>query len=133
MIGIIFVCVVLPVLIVFIVFRAAMNSDNKRAEILIKAIEQNGDVDADRLAQALEKPRKSPREVLNLRLLRGCIFSLIGLFFAVIGLVSWAQGTEFGADPVTIPLLFGGALLAIGISYLIVFFVTRRQVEGSAK
>lgn len=133
MIGIIFVCVVLPVLIVFIVFRAAMNSDNKRAEILIKAIEQNGDVDADRLAQALEKPRKSPREVLNLRLLRGCIFSLIGLFFAVIGLVSWAQGTEFGADPVTIPLLFGGALLAVGISYLIVFFVTRRQVEGSAK
>lgn len=133
MIGIIFVCVVLPVLIVFIVFRAAMNSDNKRAEILIKAIEQNGDVDADRLAQALEKPRKSPREVLNLRLLRGCIFSLIGLFFAVIGLVSWAQGTDFGADPVTIPLLFGGALLAVGISYLIVFFVTRRQVEGSAK
>lgn len=129
----IFVCVVLPVLIVFIVFRSAMNSDNKRAEVLIKAIEANNGIDADRLAQALEKPRKTPREVLNLRLLRGCIFSLIGLFFAVIGLVSWAQGTEFGADPVTIPLLFGGALLAVGISYLIVFFVTRRQVEGSAK
>lgn len=129
----IFVCVVLPVLIVFIVFRAAMNSDNKRAEVLIKAIEANNGIDADRLAQALEKPRKTPREVLNLRLLRGCIFSLIGLFFAVIGLVSWAQGTEFGADPVTIPLLFGGALLAVGISYLIVFFVTRHQVEGSAK
>lgn len=129
----IFVCVVLPVLIVFIVFRAAMNSDNKRAEVLIKAIEANNGIDADRLAQALEKPRKTPREVLNLRLLRGCIFSLIGLFFAVIGLVSWAQGTEFGADPVTIPLLFGGALLAVGISYLIVFFVTRQQVEGSAK
>ncbi|MDE6125883.1 MAG: hypothetical protein K2G30_02905, partial [Muribaculaceae bacterium] len=79
----------------FIVFRAAMNSDNKRAEILIKAIETNNGIDADRLAQALEKPRKTPREILNLRLLRGCIFSLIGLFFIVIGLVSLSLGTEF--------------------------------------
>lgn len=129
----IFVCVVLPVLIVFIVFRAAMNSDNKRAEILIKAIETNNGIDADRLAQALEKPRKTPREILNLRLLRGCIFSLIGFFFIVIGLVSLSLGTEFAADPVTIPLLFGGALLAVGISYLIVFFATRGQVAGSEK
>lgn len=35
----IFICVVLPVAIVLIVFLAAMNSDNKRAKILIKAIE----------------------------------------------------------------------------------------------
>lgn len=129
----IFVCVVLPVLIVLIVFRAAMNSDNKRAEILIKAIEHNGDIDADRLAKALEKPRKTPREILNLRLLRGCVFSLIGLFFIVIGLVSFGQGTEFAADQVTVPLLSGGALLAVGISYLIVFFVTRGQVAGPEK
>lgn len=133
MIGTIFVCVVLPVLIVFIVFRAAMNSDNKRAEILIKAIEQNGDVDADSLARALEKPRKSPREILNLRLLRGCIFSLIGILLIAIGLVSFATGTEFGADPVTVPMLFGGASMAIGISYLIVYFVTRGQVAGDGK
>lgn len=131
--GTIFVCVVLPVLIVFIVFRAAMNSDNKRAEILIKAIEQNGDVDADSLARALEKPRKSPREILNLRLLRGCIFSLIGILLIAIGLVSFATGTEFGADPVTVPMLFGGASMAIGISYLIVYFVTRGQVAGDGK
>lgn len=129
----IFVCVVLPVLIVFIVFRAAMNSDNKRAEILIKAIEHNGDIDADRLAKALEKPRKSPREILNLRLLRGCIFSLIGLSLIAIGLVSFATGTEFGADPVMVPILFGGASMAIGISYLIVYFVTRSQVAGDGK
>lgn len=129
----IFVCVVLPVMVVWIVLRAAMNSDNKRAEVLIKAIEANNDIDADRLAAALEKPRKTPREVLNLRLLRGCIFSLVGIFFIVIGLVSWAQGTEFGADPVTIPMLFGGAAMAIGISYLIVYFVTRNQIAGSGK
>ena len=44
----IFICVVLPVLIVWIVFRATMNNDNKRAEVLIKAIEANNGIDADR-------------------------------------------------------------------------------------
>ena len=67
----IFICVVLPVLIVWIVFRAAMNNDNKRAEVLIKAIEANNGIDADRLADALGKPRKTAREILNLRLLLG--------------------------------------------------------------
>ena len=133
MIGTIFVCVVLPVLIVFIVFRAAMNSDNKRAEILIKAIEQNGDVDADSLARALEKPRKSPREILNLRLLRGCIFSLIGILLIAIGLAAFATGIKFVDEPVMVPMLFGGASMAIGISYLIVYFVTRGQVAGDGK
>ncbi len=124
----IFSCVVLPVMIVWIVFRAAMNADNKRAEVLIKAIESNNGMDADKLAKSFEKRRKTPRELLNLRLLRGCIFTAVGVIFIVVGLVSWASGTEFGANPVTIPMLFGGAAFAIGISYLIVYFVTRKEV-----
>ena len=51
----IFVCVVLPVAIVAIVFAAAMNNDNKRAKVLIKAIESNCGIDADKLAEALQK------------------------------------------------------------------------------
>lgn len=125
----IFVCVVLPVSIVLIVFLAAMNSDNKRAQILIKAIESGNGIDADRLAEAMRKPQKSARELLNLRLLRGCIFSLVGVALCTIGLVSLVKGINFGSDPVTIPLVFGGASFAIGVSYLIVYFVTRKQVK----
>lgn len=125
----IFVCVVLPVSIVLIVFLAAMNSDNKRAQILIKAIESGNGIDADRLAEAMRKPQKSARELLNLRLLRGCIFSLVGVALCTVGLVSLVKGINFGSNPVTIPLVFGGASMAIGISYLIVYFVTRKQVK----
>ena len=117
----IFVCVVLPVAIVAIVFAAAINNDNKRSKVLIKAIESNCGINADKLAEALQKPKKSAREILNLRLLRGCIFSCIGL--------ALCMGTEFSADPVTVPLVFGGASLAIGLSYLVVYFVTRKQIK----
>lgn len=127
----IFVCVVLPVSIVLIEFLASMNNDNKRAKIIIKAIEANCPIDADKLAEALRKPQKSAREILNKRLLRGCIFSLIGLLLIILGIVNMAMDSEFCVDGVSVPLIFGGGSMAIGISYLIVYFVTRKQVEKS--
>lgn len=125
----IFICVVLPVSIVAIVFAAAMNNDNKRSKVLIKAIESNCGIDAEKLAESLQKPKKTAREILNLRLLRGCIFSFVGLALCIVGIVSFCNGTDFSADPVSVPLVFGGASLAIGLSYLVVFFVTRKQVK----
>lgn len=125
----IFVCVVLPVAIVGIYYWSQINAENKRAEILMKAIEANCGPDADNLAEALQKPRKTAREILNLRLLRGCMFTFVGLGLCIVGIVSACMGTEFASDPVTVPLVFGGASLAIGISYLVVYFVTRKQVK----
>lgn len=112
-------------------FRAAMNNDNKRAEVLIKAIEANNGIDADRLADALGKPRKTAREILNLRLLRGCIFSLIGLGFFATSIL--ANIEELHPDNIVFPMLIGSVSLAIGASYLIVYFVTRKQVNASSE
>lgn len=125
------ICVVLPVAIVLIIFMTAMNSDNKRAKVLIKAIEANNNIDADKLAAALAKPRKTPLEILNKRLLRGCMFTFIGIALIIVALVSLAYGTEFANDSVTVPMILGGALLAIGLSYLVVYFVTRKQVNNT--
>lgn len=129
----IFVCVVLPVAIVLIIFLAGMKEDSNRTKVLIKAIEANNNIDADKLAESLKKPQKTAREILNLRLLRGCIFGFIGLALLIVGIVSWASGTEFGSDPVTVPMVFGGASFAIGISYLVVWFATRKQVDKDEK
>lgn len=127
----IFICVVLPISIVAIVFRASINSDNKRAQVLIKAIESNCGIDADKLAEALRKPKKSDREILNLRLLRGCIFSFLGLGFFVVAILSLASKTSLYYDPAYLPfsLIICIPSLAIGISYLIVYFLTRKQVK----
>jgi ABC-type Fe3+-siderophore transport system permease subunit len=122
----IFICVVLPIAVVLITSIAKMNTENKRAKIIIKAIEANKDVDTDKLIESL---KKQPKDILNLRLLRGCIFSLIGIALAAVGLVNFATGSDFSADPVTIPMIFGGISIAIGISYLIVWNVARKQTN----
>lgn len=125
----IFVCVVLPIAIVLIISLARMNSDNRQTQIIIKAIESNKDVDADKLIESLKKPQKTSREILNVRLLRGCMYTLIGIFLAIVGIVNLVTGSEVSADPVTVPFIFGGIALAIGISYLIVWQVTRKQID----
>lgn len=123
------ICAVLPIMIIYLITRQKINNDNKRANVLIKAIEANNNIDADKLAEALNKPKKTPREILNRRLLYGCMFTLAGIGLSTAGIIGLCNGTEFGADPVSIPIISGMICLALGISYLIVFFVTRKQVD----
>lgn len=119
------ICVVLPIAIVLIVFLTKINSDNKRAQVLIKAIESNNSIDTDRLAEAMQSQKKSALETLNLRLLRGCIFTFLGIALWIINIVSPCV-----ADRLEMPLnLLGAASIAIGISYLVTYFVTRQQVK----
>ncbi len=125
----IFICVVLPVAIVFIVSWVKMNGDNKRAQVILKAIESNNNIDADKLAESLRKPKKSARELLNNRLLCGCIGTLSGLALVIVGLCNFANGESFNDDPVTVPMVFGAPLIAIGLSFLIVYLVTRKHVN----
>lgn len=127
----IFICVVLPVAVVLISSLTKMNGENKRTQIIIKAIEANKDVDTDKLIESLKKPQKTAREILNGRLLRGCMYSLIGVALAIVGIVNLATGSEFSADPVTLPFIFGGISLAIGVSYLIVWKVSRNQADST--
>lgn len=130
----IFICAIMPMAIVLIVFLSSMNSENKRAKVLIKAIESNNSIDADKLAEALSKPKKTPQEILNLRLLRGCIFSLIGLALVVYCVITaYNAGETIGSGAYTTPLIIGLISIAIGVSYLVVFFVTRGQVKNDTK
>lgn len=113
-------------------YLAAINSDNRRTQVLIKAIEANNDIDANQLAENLQKttkPKRTPQELLNLRLLRGCIFTLIGLSFLTLSLIDFfISGCIIDPRIFKSMWIFGGPSLAIGISYLIVYFVTRKQV-----
>lgn len=123
------VCVILPVMIMWIIYRAIINSDNQRAAVLMEAIKSNNTIDADRLAEALSKPRRTPRELLNLRLLRGCIFTLVGVATAVSLILLIVDGSNGWLNAWL--LIISGTLLAVGISYLIVYFVTRKQIENN--
>lgn len=122
------ICVGLPVLIIWLVTRAATNSENKRAQILIEAIRNNKDIDLTNISEVMRRPRRSALQLLNLRLLRGCIFSLLGVALGIAMAVFASTDPESHVQNSL--MILCGASLAIGISYLIVYFVTRRQTAG---
>ena len=125
----IFCGAILPMVIVFIVSMRKKNSDNKRAEVMIKAIESGEEIDVDKLAEALGKPKRTPLEVLNGRLLRGCMFSLVGAALVILYFI-WPEADSESR----ISVLFLGAIsAAVGIAYLIVYFVTRGQISDEKK
>lgn len=115
------IIVVLPVLIVWIVFRSATNRDNKNAEVLIKAIENNSAIDADKLIEALAKPKKTAMQTLQKRLLRGCIYTFVGVAMAICAcIMSYNEGA----------MLLAAISFAVGAAYLTVYFITRKSVSS---
>lgn len=119
------ICVVLPVSIVLIVFLTSINKDNKNAQVLIKAIEANSGIDADKLAETLRKPKKTPLELLNTRLLNGCVYAALGLAFLICGLVNFTGDSTFNG----ILYLAAAVCLAVGAGFLTVYFATRGSVD----
>lgn len=122
------VCVVLPIMLVWIYFRSVNNSTNRRTEVLIKAIENNANIDAEKLAEAFGKSRRSAEEMQSLRLLRGSIFTLVALLSAIISLTvagDWRMQLMI--------YIIAGLSFAIGVGYLIVYFVARRSGAKTEK
>ncbi|MDE6497023.1 MAG: hypothetical protein K2L30_12395 [Duncaniella sp.] len=116
---------VLPVMIVWLATRTRINSDNKKTEVLIEAIKSGHAPEADILAEALTKSSKTPRQILESRLLRGCVCTLAGITLAVLTVIL----TESDEDLSFMMVLGAGILLSVGIGNLIVYFVTRKNVE----
>ena len=125
----IFCGAILPMVVVFIESKRKKNSDNKRAEIMIKAIESGEDIDVDKIAEALGKPKRTPLEVLNGRLLRGCMFSLVGIALVILYFI-WPEADSESRMSV---IFLGAISAAVGIAYLIVYFVTRGQISDEKK
>ncbi|MDO4320674.1 MAG: TspO/MBR family protein [Bacteroidales bacterium] len=125
------ICVVLPVMIVWLISRRLINADNKRTEVLIEAIKSNAGIDADKLAEAFHKPRLSDVEILNRRLLYGCVWTLLGVMSGISAIIFAC--TEPWSNIHNPLMLFCGLCLAIGIGFLIVYFVSRRIVLGNSE
>lgn len=115
------VAVVLPIAIVAIVFRSALASERNRKEIVLAVLEKNPDIDVEQLMKNLKKSEKLIKEKLLARLERGCGCCLMGVAFMVLYFFLGVQGEDF----ITI---VGAALIAIGIAFLVSYFVGRRML-----
>lgn len=118
------ICVVLPVMLVWLVTRVRRNEIDKKTEIMLKAIESGATIDSDLFKEAPKK-RKSTKERLLNRLICGCAASIIGAALTALGIIPWMT---LGNDTFAPILIFGGISLAVGIALFIGFFVGRKML-----
>ncbi|MBD5414727.1 MAG: hypothetical protein HDR46_00420 [Bacteroides sp.] len=130
--------VFLPIAICWIVFSTRRNLDNKNAEIIMKAIEMNSAIDADKLMSALSKPRKSPEQIRQRYLLCGCIGTFIGLGAIVIAAICnslYGDNSNsmysLTAEGLLFMMTVAGICLAVGMAYMTVFFASRKNSKSN--
>lgn len=115
------VAVVLPVAIVAIVFKSALASDRNRKEIILAALEKNPNLDVEDLVKCMKKSNKLIKEKLLARLERGCLCCLMGVAFMLLYFFLGVQSED-------LIVVVGAALIAIGIAFLVSYFVGRRML-----
>ena len=114
------VVVALPVLIVSIIFRSAMAADRNRKEIILAALEKNPNLNVEDLVKRMNKSEKLIKEKLLAKLQRGCLCCLMGVALVLLYFFPSVQN-EF-------LIIAGVALIAIGIAFLVGYFVGRRML-----
>lgn len=108
----------MPVLVVWLVGRVKRNETNRKAEIMLKALDNSEKIDED-FIKSLRGENSLKKKLLN-RLTGACVTSLIGfaflLYFILIG------------DADSQVVLAGVILFAVGIALFIVYFVGKKMM-----
>lgn len=114
------VAVVLPIAIVAIVFKSVLASERNRKEIILAALEKNPNLNVEDLVKRMKKSEKLIKEKLLAKLQRGCLCCLMGVALVLLYFFPSVQN-EF-------LIIAGTALIAIGIAFLVGYFVGRRML-----
>lgn len=122
------ICVVLPALIVWLIGRVKQNETNRKAEIMLKALDNGAKIDTDFFRS--QSGSKTIKERLLGRLTGACVTSLIGVAVISTGLFmrtlpAWESNVEF----LIMAYLLGGILVAVGISLFIVYFCGKKMLS----
>ena len=110
----------LPITIVAIVFKSALASERNRKEIILAALEKNPNLNVEDLVKRMNKSEKLIKEKLLAKLQRGCLCCLMGVALVLLYFFLSVQN-EF-------LIIAGVALIAIGIAFLVGYFVGRRML-----
>ena len=125
----VFVCVVLPIVIVWLVARTRQHETDRKAEIMLKAIEAGVPVDMTQFEPAKKKAPKSIKQELLDKLNGACVTSLMGAGFLTLGILRVVI-TDFGRNMFINKfwLPAGAVLLAVGIGLFISYFVGKKML-----
>ena len=129
------VCVVLPIVIVWLYNRRRTNETNRKAEIILKAIDAGVEVDPDLLKN--EVSQRSVKEGLLNKFTGAVVTTLMGIVtiaFAVI--VIGKHGSRVNEEMMVVALV-GGLLVAIGLALFGTYLVGKKmfaaEIEAEAK
>lgn len=126
----IFICVVLPVMIVWLITRAMTRKTEKKMDVLVKAIENGVEINPDLLIEASEGKPKSVKMALVNKLGTGVMLSLMGLVFIILAACNVQAFPAWG-------YYAGIPLLAVGIGNLVSYFYGVRfmkpEIEADEK
>lgn len=128
----IFVMVVLPVMVVWLVTRARLKKNEQKMAVLVKAIENGVDIDPALLVSETEGGRNTKMNLVR-KLTTGVICAIIGL--AV--LICTQLDAFDGVAGIEMLYIIGGVLIAVGAAYILAFFVGRKylapEIEAEEK
>ena len=126
------ICVILPISVVAIVLGWKRHEMNKRAEILLAAIEKNAELDVDEYLRKMSPNKKTIKERLITKLLWGSVFVALG--FAVLAYSFWM---DLVGGMLTKSLgegyMLGATLLLVGIAIILVFFISKKMLANEMK
>ena len=119
------ICVIVPIMVVWLNNRKEQNETNKKTEILLKAIESGATVDTDILKP--QKKEKSIKEKLLARITAAFIVTSIGLAICIATVImSYTGGVT--SNNLSFFIFYGAVILAVGIALFIVYFVGKRML-----
>ena len=112
-------CVVLPIMIVWLLQRSKLKSEQNRKDFILAALDKNADINIENLVRQMNKPNKLLKEKLLRKLQWGLMLTFIGLALIVAGII------KNGGDDFVTFLLMGGSVVGIGASFLISYSSAR--------
>ena len=128
----IFVVVVLPVMVVWLVTRARLKKNEQKMAVLVKAIENGVDIDPALLVSETEGGRNTKMKLVR-KLTTGVICAIIGLAVLICTQLDAFEGVA----GIQMLYIIGGVLIAVGAAYILAFFVGRKylapEIEAEEK
>ena len=122
------ICVVLPIIVVFLNNRTSQNETNKKTEVLLKSIEAGATIDPEYFKPQLKE--KTLKEKFLCRLTGACIISAIGLAICI---ATALIGNLGGGAYILEFIVIGAIALAVGIALFISYFVGKRMLADELK
>ena len=124
------VCVIMPIIVVWMNNRTSQNETNKKTEILLKSIESGASIDPEFLKS--QHKEKSLKEKLLGKLTGACIVTAVGISLCIAILVLSLVGYT-DSFIITNFTIFGCVAIAVGIGLFITYFVGKRMLANELK